>query len=77
MTLPQANALTAYWQIVPPAAVQLARIALALGLPPPASQPDKRRRLHTSAHDALREAAAAGIPVMQGRPDDPMLVFLD
>jgi len=23
--------------------------------------------------DALQEAMAAGIPVMQGRPDDPML----
>jgi len=27
--------------------------------------------------DALREAIAAGMPVMEGRPDDPMLDFLD
>jgi len=53
--------------------VQLKRIALALGLPD--STP-----VRTSAHapqDVLREAIAAGFPVMEGRPDDPMLDFLD
>lgn len=59
--------------MVPPAAVQLKRIALALGLP-------DTRPVQTSAHapqDVLREAAAAGFPVMEGRPDDPLLDFLD
>lgn len=57
---------------MPPAAVQLKRIALALGIPEP--------RVHTpalNATDALREAAQAGLPVMEGRPDDPYLDFLD
>lgn len=73
MTLPQTYALIRFWQTVPPPAIQLKRIALALGIPD--MQP-----VHTSARtndDALREAAAAGIPIMEGRPDDPMLAFLD
>lgn len=57
---------------MPPAAVQLKRIALALGIPEPRVQ---TRAL--SASDALREAAQAGLPVMEGRPDDPLLDFLD
>ena len=69
MTLPQVDALAAYWRTVPPPAVQLRRIAHALGLqdaPPP--RPAKK-----SADEAMREALAAGLPVMHGRPDDPML----
>ena len=27
--------------------------------------------------DAFREALAAGLPIMEGRPDDPLLAFLD
>lgn len=52
--------------------MQLKRIALALGIPEPRVQ---TRAL--SAGEALREAAQGGLPVMQGRPDDPMLAFLD
>lgn len=72
MTLPQVNALAALWAQVPPPALQLKRIALALGIPEP--------RVHTSARspqEALREAAAAGLSVQEGRPDDPLLAFLD
>lgn len=72
MTLPQAYALTALWRSVPPAAMQLKRIALALGIPEP--------KVHTPAKtpgEAMREAMAAGLPVMEGRPDDPMLDLLD
>lgn len=57
---------------MPPAAQQLKRIALAIGIPEP--------RVHTSARtpqEALREAAASGLPVQEGRPDDPLLDFLD
>ena len=74
MTLPQANALGRFWQSVPPAGVQLKRIALALGIP------ETRPAVQTSARspeEAVREALAAGIPVMEGRPDDPLLDFLD
>jgi len=52
--------------------VQLKRIALALGIPEPRVQTSTR-----TPQDALREAAAAGLPVSEGRPDDPLLDFLD
>lgn len=70
--------LTRFWHTLPPPFIQLKRIALALGIPEP-------KPMHTSANpgrpssaeEALREAIAAGLPVMDGRPDDPMLAFLD
>jgi hypothetical protein len=52
--------------------VQLRRIAQFLGIPEPTVQTSAR-----TPKDALREASAAGLPVMEGRPDDPMLEFLD
>ncbi|MBU3908864.1 MAG: hypothetical protein KKF85_03375 [Gammaproteobacteria bacterium] len=52
--------------------MQLKRIALALGIPEPRVQTSTR-----TPQDALREAAAAGLPVSEGRPDDPLLDFLD
>lgn len=70
MTLPQIDALSAFWQAVPPPAVQLKRIALALGLPD-TKAPAKARAV--KPEDAMREALAAGLPVFEGRPDDPML----
>jgi hypothetical protein len=70
--LPQTNALLRHWKTVPPAAVQLKRIALALGIPEPRVQ-----TLARSPQDAFREAIAAGLPVIEGRPDDPMLDLLD
>ncbi len=71
MTLPQVNALSAFWASVPPPSVQLKRIALALGLPD--TTPAHTSAQPTSAEDAMRMALAAGLPVMEGRPDDPML----
>lgn len=71
MTLPQALVLTTHWRTVPPASMQLKRIALALGIPEP--------KVHTPAKtpvEAMREAMAAGLPVIEGRPDDPMLDLL-
>lgn len=56
---------------MPPPAVQLKRIALALGIPEPKSvQTSKQPQ---GLNDALSQAAAAGLPIMQGRPNDPML----
>jgi hypothetical protein len=50
--------------------VQLKRISLYLGLP-------DTKKPHSApvctSQDALREAMAAGLPVQEGRPDDPML----
>lgn len=54
--------------------MQLQRIGLALGLPATSAAV---RTSAPTAQDALREAMAAGIPVTEGRPDDPMLDFLD
>jgi hypothetical protein len=67
MTLPRLAALTRRWAEMPPAAVNLARIARFIGAAPaPAVQQDLRA-----------QARAAGIPLMEGRlPDDPMLGFL-
>lgn len=67
------DALSAFWASVPPPAVQLKRIALFLGLPDTRPVQASAR---ISPEDALREAMAAGLPVMEGRPDDPMLDLL-
>lgn len=67
------DALAVFWESVPPAVVQLKRISLALGLP-------DTRPVQTSARspeEAMREAMAAGLMASEGRPDDPMLDFLD
>jgi len=72
VTLPQVNALAALWAQVPPAPLQLKRIALALGIPEPTVQTPAR-----SPQEALREAAQAGVPIVEGRPDDPLLAFLE
>lgn len=54
--------------------VQLKRISLYLGLPDTKKQPSAPAR---TPQDALQQAMAAGLPVMEGRPDDPMLDLLD
>ena len=74
MTLPQSNALARHWESIPPAALQLKRIGLVLGLPNTAPSVQTYAR---TPDDALREALAAGLPVTEGRPDDPLLDFLD
>lgn len=73
MTLPQSNALAKHWQSIPPPASQLKRISLFLGLPPSVAVQTSAR----SPEEAMREAMAAGLMVPEGRPDDPMLDFLD
>lgn len=73
--MPQANALSRFTRQLPPAAVQLKRIAQYLGVPEP--KPVHTSAKKTTAKDAIQEAHAAGLPVMEGRPDDPMLDLLD
>ena len=72
--MPQADALGRHWAALPPPDLQLKRISLFLGLPvtAPAGVPERG-----APPDALREAAPAGLPVMEGRPDDPLPNFLD
>lgn len=67
MTLPRLAALSRRWRDVPPAAVQLARIAHFLGAAPKEGAP----------RDPRQQAVAAGVPVASELPDDPHLGFLD
>ena len=67
------QALNSTWAVLPPPALALRRIGLALGV----KAPDVRPQRATSSADAIRQAQTAGLPVVQGRPDDPMLAFLD
>lgn len=73
VTLPQVIALQATWRVFPPAALSLRRIGAALGLK--FDEADKPRA--RTAEEAMREAMAAGLPVMEGLPDDPIVQFLD
>lgn len=58
-----------HWAHTPPAALQLKRIALFVGL-----KPDKPAPVPvTTAEEATQEGHAAGFPVERGRPDDPVL----
>jgi hypothetical protein len=54
--------------------VQLRRIAQCLGIPDP--EPVQTSKPQT-LDEILRDAAAAGFPIAEGRPDDPMLDLLD
>lgn len=68
MTFPRLAALRAAWERVPPVAVTLQRIARWAGAVPAPPAPRA-----ATAEQALEQAAAAGLPVMRGRPNDPML----
>lgn len=60
---------------MPPPAIQLKRIALALGIPDTAPEP---ARNPAASHEAqMQELMSSGMGVLQGRPDDPLLDFLD
>lgn len=68
-----------HWEQCPPPAIALQLIGMALGIPAPKKtvQASARRATPQTAEEVLHEFAAAGIPVMEGRPDDPMLALLD
>lgn len=74
--LPQYMALCAWWQDVPPAAIQLRRIAQFLGIKQNA-QPDTPRMAEptkpTPPQDTLAAAAMVGLPVFNSKPNDPLL----
>lgn len=69
-------ALCEWWQEVPPAAIQLRRIAQFLGLKQD-SQPGTARMATPATPSTQQEvamaAAMAGMPAFDGRPADPML----
>ncbi|MDP3650525.1 MAG: hypothetical protein Q8R67_02470 [Rhodoferax sp.] len=76
--LPTYVALCEWWQEVPPAAIQLRRIAQYLGIKQDA-QPGTARMAApeiskpSGEQDVAMAAAMAGIPAFDGRPNDPML----
>jgi len=77
VTLPQVLALAAFWRHTPPTALQLRRIALAIGLKPEVSAGARNASQRVDPQQALQQARDAGFQVAQGRPDDPLLAFLD
>lgn len=70
MTFPRLRALNAAWRALPPVGLTLYRISLWLGLPRSSEQ--RRAR---NVDEAIKEVVDAGLPVMHGRPDDPMLAL--
>lgn len=82
--LPTYFALRDLWREVPPAAVQLRRIASFLGLKP-GGEPGAPRMANATggpaAPSSVQEvsgiAAMAGMPVIQGRPADPMFDLIE
>lgn len=74
VTLQIVTALNAFWDHTPPPCIQLKRIASALGIeqktaPTPIKKQDEPQD--------LSELLGAGLGITQGRPNDPMLDFLD
>lgn len=61
-----------FWAHTPPAALALKRISLFLGL-----KPTDPPVVAKTASEAVDQAMDAGIPVMEGRPNDPVLDMLD
>lgn len=68
--MPRLAALTKRWQDLPPAAVQLARIASFIGI--------KITSADNRVSDPRQQAHQGGIPLVEGTlPDDPYIGFLD
>ncbi len=82
--VPMYLSLCRFWRDVPPAAVQLRRIASYIGLKSDvnASEPvqtsaSTRPATLSSFEEVAATAAQAGMPAFPGRPNDPMLDLLD
>lgn len=76
VTLPKLAILDKFWQQIPPTSLQLKRISIALGLPVSASAQHSGNAIEATDEE-LQKAMASGIPVYDGKPDDPYLDFLD
>ena len=73
VTLPQVHALMTHWRLQPPLVVLAGRLCRHFGVdvslaPAPVA---------ATPQDALKQAQQAGLPIAEGRPDDPLLDFLD
>jgi hypothetical protein len=73
VTLPQVHALSTYWRQQPPLVVLTARLCRWAGIDVCTAKPAPV----ATANEAPKEAALVGLPISHGRPDDPMLNFLD
>lgn len=78
--VPMYLSMCRFWRDVPPAAVQLRRIASYIGLKPETRSANAVQTSAPPAHATLSTteevaaaAAMAGLPVFPGRPNDPML----
>lgn len=60
------------WKHTPPPAVALRRISLFIGI-----KPERDTTPAKTAAEAVAEANAALVPVMHGRPDDPLLDLVE
>jgi len=72
--------LAAFWRHTPPAALQLRRIALAIGIKPdtsaaPASMSPEATK--QAMQRTMAQAEQLGIPIKRGRHDDPLAALLD
>lgn len=72
MTLPQVDALMRFWAHTPAPALALKRLSLFIGL-----KPVEPPVVAKTADEATQQARDAGMPVMEGRPNDPVLDMLD
>lgn len=73
VTLPQVQTLMVHWRSQPPLVVLAGRLCRYMGVD--VSLP--AQVVAADPQDAMKAAMAAGFPVANGRPDDPMLDFLD
>jgi hypothetical protein len=73
VTLPDVVMLSAYWRMQPPMVVLMSRVCRSLGVEVSA----KPVKVARTAAEAVQEAHQFGLPIAEGRPDDPMLAFLD
>ena len=75
VTLPQALALFSYWRIQPTLVTLVSRVCRYFDIevgsktPPLSSKP-------STPEDALAQFRSAGVPIFEGKPDDPMLDLL-
>lgn len=73
VTLPQVRCLSNYWKRQPPMVILASRLCRSLGIEVGAAP----KVVAKTPEDALHEAMSFGMPVNQGKPDDPDLAFLD
>jgi hypothetical protein len=72
--------LAAFWRHTPPAALQLRRIALAIGIKPDISAAPVARSgtaMKQAMERTMAQAEQLGIPIHRGPVDDPLMALLD